>query len=64
MTYRGNKTVTDETRLADWMFDDHSFPKYSTDYNELSNYLEWMSPFANALTIFDNLWEIYLIKQH
>lgn len=63
MTYRGNKKVTDESRLAEWMFGDHDFPKYSADYHEVSNYLEWTSPFPNAINIFDELWEIYIIKR-
>lgn len=63
MTYRGNKISNDQDRLAEWMFNDHDFPKFSTDYNELSDYLEWTSPFMNAITIFDQLWEVYLIKR-
>lgn len=62
MTYRGQKKINDAGKLADWMFNDHDFPKYSGDYDELSNYLEWMSPFPNAVYIFDELWEVYLIK--
>ncbi|WP_174613551.1 YozE family protein [Virgibacillus ihumii] len=59
MTYRGNKQTDDKSRLADWMFYDHDFPKHSTDYDEISNYLEWNSPFTNALRVFDELWDDY-----
>lgn len=59
LTYRGKKQADDKCSLADWAFFDHNFPKYSTDYNELSNYLEWNSPFTNALVVFDELWGIY-----
>jgi uncharacterized protein YozE (UPF0346 family) len=63
MTYRGRKKANDNSRFADWVFFDHDFPKHSTDYDELSNYLEWNSPFTNAITVFDKLWEEYLIKK-
>ncbi|RKQ37614.1 YozE family protein [Oceanobacillus halophilus] len=61
ITYRGKKQPDDPCRLADWAFYDHNFPKYSSDYHEISNYLEWNSPFSNALTVFDELWEIYIL---
>ncbi|OZU90166.1 hypothetical protein CIL03_03215 [Virgibacillus indicus] len=63
MTFRGKKQPDDKNRLADWAFYDHNFPKYSKDYDEVSNYLEWNSPFAKALVVFDELWEIYKIKE-
>lgn len=59
LTYRGKKEPDDKSRLADWMFYDHDFPKQSTDYHEISQYLEWNSPFPNALAVFDQLWEAY-----
>ncbi|RDW19605.1 hypothetical protein CWR48_07755 [Oceanobacillus arenosus] len=59
MTYRGKIKADDYSRLADWAFFDSSFPKYSKDYHEISNYLEWNSPFSNALVTFDALWDIY-----
>ncbi|MGP4107139.1 YozE family protein [Virgibacillus sp. L01] len=62
MTHRGKKIADDESRLADWIFYDHDFPKHSIDYDEISNYLEWNSPFANALSVFDQLWDIYTTK--
>ncbi|RLL48250.1 YozE family protein [Oceanobacillus piezotolerans] len=58
MTYRG-KPHDEESRLAEWAFADLEFPKYSTDYNEISIYLEMNSPFPNALPTFDSLWEAY-----
>lgn len=62
MTYRGKLTPDDEDALAEWMFNDHSFPKHTEKYNELSQYLEMNSPFLGALSVFDRLYEIYLIK--
>jgi uncharacterized protein YozE (UPF0346 family) len=63
MTYRGKKQPDDESRLADWMFEEHDFPKYTHSYNEISSYLESFSPFPNALHVFDELWQVYLDKE-
>jgi len=59
MTYRGKLTEDDETRLAEWIFSDHNFPKHTYNYDEISRYLECNSPFLNALNVFDNLWAKY-----
>lgn len=59
MTYRGKKKPDEKSRLADWAFKEHNFPKHSTDYDELSNYLEWNSPFPEALVTFDAIWDEY-----
>lgn len=59
LTYRGKKKADDKSNLADWAFFDHNFPKYAYDYHEISDYLEWNSPFINALTVFDELWDTY-----
>ncbi|QHE52451.1 YozE family protein [Pontibacillus sp. HMF3514] len=59
MTYRGKVNPDDESKLADWMYKDHSFPKQSRSYEEISRYLEWNTPFASALQVFDRLWEKY-----
>ncbi len=59
MTFRGKNKPDDQSKLANWVFHDHDFPKHSTDYYEISNYLEWNSPFPNALVVFDEIWEMY-----
>ncbi|MBT2218549.1 YozE family protein [Virgibacillus dakarensis] len=59
MTYRGKKQPDNRSRLADWMFYDHDFPKHAIDYGEISSYLEWNSPFPNALMVFDEVWDLY-----
>ncbi|WP_106497458.1 YozE family protein [Lentibacillus sp. Marseille-P4043] len=59
MTFRGVKQPEAKSRLADWIFYDHDFPKHSTNYAEISNYLEWNSPFTNALQVFDEVWDLY-----
>lgn len=64
MTYRNSKALEDRGKLANWAYLDHGFPKESTNYDELSNYLEWNSPFPNALMTFDTLWDLYQLKKN
>ena len=63
MTYRGKLKPNDESRLADWAYKSFDFPKHSADYDEISKYLETNSPFPGALTVFDELWEVYKDKK-
>ncbi|MDY0405750.1 YozE family protein [Virgibacillus sp. 179-BFC.A HS] len=63
MTYRGKKHPDDESRLADWMFYEPDFPKHSTSYNEISDYMEAYSPFPDALRVFDEMWQVYEDKK-
>ena len=61
MSYRGIRDRhNNKKRLADWMFQEHDFPKQTTSYAELTDYLEFNSPFPEALSIFDELWTEYL----
>ncbi|SFD77239.1 Uncharacterized protein YozE, UPF0346 family [Lentibacillus persicus] len=62
LTYRGKEIPDDKSRLADWLFYDHDFPKHSAAYNEISDYLEGNSPFVNALATFDEMWEAYQLN--
>ncbi|WLV25929.1 sterile alpha motif-like domain-containing protein [Aciduricibacillus chroicocephali] len=62
-SYRGELKITDEGRLAEWIVDDFDFPKQSTDYDELSEYIEWNSPFPGAASVFDKLWTEYLERR-
>ncbi|GGM23264.1 UPF0346 protein [Paraliobacillus quinghaiensis] len=59
MRYRGAQKITNENRLAEWMFHDHDFPKHSNSYDEISRYLEWNIPFTEAVQVFDQLWDEY-----
>ncbi len=62
MAYRSKNKPDDKSKFAHYLFSASDFPKYSGDYDEISNYLEWNSPFPNALTVFDELWELYSLK--
>lgn len=64
ITFRGKKQPDHKNQLADWAFYDHNFPKYSVDYDEVSSYLEWNSPFPESLIVFDELWEIYKLNDY
>jgi uncharacterized protein YozE (UPF0346 family) len=59
MTYRGKLHPDERSRLADWAYQSFDFPKHSADYDEISRYLETAIPFPDALTVFDELWEVY-----
>ncbi|MFC4404405.1 YozE family protein [Gracilibacillus xinjiangensis] len=60
LRHRGNRNLDNERKLAEWMFNEHDFPIHSTDYDEISQYLEWNIPFTEALATFDHLWDKYL----
>jgi uncharacterized protein YozE (UPF0346 family) len=62
LTYRGKIEPDNESRLAEWAFFDQHFPQYTSEYNEISDYLEWNSPFPGALAVFDELWSQYTLN--
>lgn len=57
--YRGGKNSNELTKFANNIYDDHSFPKYSSDYHEISSYLELNGHFLSSMTLFDTAWEMY-----
>ncbi|WP_028399615.1 YozE family protein [Ectobacillus panaciterrae] len=59
MKYRDSYQKDDLTVLAIKMYDDHSFPKQSAEYDEISSYLE-LSGLLESMTIFDQAWEKYV----
>lgn len=58
--YRQPKPVDDLTRFANEVYLDHGFPKQSTDYHEISSYLELNGDYLSSMSIFDEAWELYL----
>lgn len=59
LKYRGKLVQDDYSRFAEAMFLDHSFPKTSTDFQEISQYVEEKAhPILQAST-FDRMWEEY-----
>jgi uncharacterized protein YozE (UPF0346 family) len=59
MKYREEPPRDDISRLANHIFLDHSFPKKSDDYHEISNYLEMNGDYLKSMSIFDDAWELY-----
>lgn len=60
MTQRNPKSNAPTAILADYVFDETTFPKQSSDFNEVSDYLEEHASFAFPLSQFDAIWEEYL----
>ncbi|SET32182.1 Uncharacterized protein YozE, UPF0346 family [Salinibacillus kushneri] len=63
MKFRDTEKHAEERQLAEWMFQDHDFPKQSKSYDEISRYLEWNMPFTGALQVFDRMWETYIVEE-
>lgn len=54
-------TIGDElSQFANAVYNDHSFPKYSEDYQELSSYLELNGDYLSTVAFFDYVWEMYV----
>ncbi|MHC5248229.1 YozE family protein [Enterococcus sp. LJL90] len=59
MTLRGPNTKITETKLANEIGNDIQFPKQSSDYHEISSYLEIEGHYVENMDDFDALWEKY-----
>ena len=46
------------------LFNDIQFPKHSSSYEEISNYLELNVDYLPSMDIFDEAWEKYLENNH
>lgn len=62
MKYRDAKPKDDISSFANSAYKDHSFPKHSTDYHELSSYLEMNAAYLASMSIFDHAWELYIFE--
>ncbi|MCL2114140.1 YozE family protein [Lactococcus protaetiae] len=60
MRHKSPVEVDDITRLANLAFRDPLFPKQSKNFEEVSSYLETHAPFYFNLTLFDDIWQLYL----
>lgn len=60
LKFRNDLEKTELSLLANAMYHDHDFPKQSTDYDELSNYLELHVSYITDMTLFDEVWEQYI----
>ncbi|MBS4173187.1 YozE family protein [Bacillus sp. FJAT-49736] len=62
MKYRDAKAKDDISLFANHAYNDHAFPKHSNDYHELSSYLEMNGAYLESMSIFDKVWELYLLE--
>ena len=44
------------SRLANQIHQDQAFPKQSTDFHQITDYLEHSSQYSQLLSIFDDAW--------
>lgn len=63
MTYRDPELSDEKTEFARHAYRDHSFPKQSTNYHQLCDYLEFNVTYLPSMRIFDELWESYLLDE-
>ncbi|AIE60420.1 YozE family protein [Bacillus methanolicus] len=60
MKYRHPEPKDDISIFANNAYEDHSFPKGSTDYDEISSYLELNGHYLDSMSTFDEAWELYV----
>lgn len=60
MTQRNPNSADEIQQFANNAFLDSTFPKQSTDFDEISKYLEENAEYLPSMTIFDAAWQKYL----
>lgn len=60
MKYRHPEPKDSISRFANHAYMDHAFPKHSSEYDELSTYLELNGHYLESMAIFDEAWQQYL----
>jgi uncharacterized protein YozE (UPF0346 family) len=63
MKYRHPAPKDDISKFANHAYHDHSFPKISEDYHEISLYLELNGHYLDSMTVFDDAWQFYLASE-
>jgi uncharacterized protein YozE (UPF0346 family) len=63
MRYRHPEPSDHISKFANQAYQDHGFPKNSTDYHDLSSYLELNGHYLTSMRIFDDAWDLYLIHE-
>lgn len=64
MKYRHPAPKDEISRLANHAYLDHSFPKQSSDYHEISSYLELNGHYLDSMAIFDEAWQDYTSSEN
>lgn len=57
MTNRNPVAADEVQQFANNAFLDHTFPKQSTDFDEISHYLEEDTSYLMSMTTFDEAWQ-------
>lgn len=60
MKYRHPEPKDSISEFANHAFHDHGFPKNSSNYDEISTYLELNGHYLKNMTVFDEVWDIYV----
>ncbi|WP_107942790.1 YozE family protein [Metasolibacillus fluoroglycofenilyticus] len=60
LTYRDGLANDAKSQFAEACFRDTSFPKMSTSFEELSQYIEMQGDDILTAATFDELWSLYL----
>lgn len=63
LTERNTVKPTALSKLARYIAADGMFPKTSTDYDEISRYLETHVNYVESMTLFDEAWQRYMDKK-
>ena len=59
MKYRHPKPQDEISKFANDAYNDHSFPKNTDNYDEISSYLEMNGSYLVSMTVFDDALERY-----
>ncbi|MBK0039971.1 MULTISPECIES: YozE family protein [Leuconostoc] len=60
MTNRNPVAADDVQQFANNAFLDSTFPKQSTDFDDISKYLEENTTYLMSMTTFDEAWSMYI----
>lgn len=63
MKYRHPEPKDKISEFANHAYLDHSFPKTSFDYEEVSSYLELNGHYLESMVVFDEAWNLYLLDE-
>jgi len=63
MKYRHPAPKDAISTFANDAYMDHSFPKTSSDYHEISSYLELNGSYLENMSVFDEAWDLYLLSE-
>ncbi len=64
MKYRHPELKDEISIFANDAYLDHSFPKTSFSYEQLSSYLELNGSYLPNMRIFDEVWELYILHEY